>query len=293
VLGSCGATIEIHTACPKLAGADDRGRWVLHLGTGSGERQALERGARLQRRALELCPHAFVPRPLASGTFEGLDLHCERRLPGWPADRRRSLSSADAERWLEQSASFLAGLRVPDADPLGPRDIAERCSAWRELARDPLRSTAAAHTVERLAAEALPKLAGEALPPVLVHGDLRPRHLLVDAHSNVSGWIHWSLGERVGLPGLDLIHLHLHLEAMRRREPLGAALRRLLGAEISERPEHQPLWRYASAVGNSRNALLSIARLHPLYLASIAGRFGPRPGAGWLDAQLGPLAGSS
>ncbi len=80
---------------------------------------------------------------------------------------------------------------------------------------------------------------------------------------------------------------------MRRREPLGAALQRLLAAEDSERAEHRPLWRYASALGMSRHALLCVARLHPLYLASIAGRFGQPPAAGWLDAQLGPLAGSS
>jgi len=126
-----------------------------------------------------------------------------------------------------------------------------------------------------------------------MHGDLRPRHLLVDGRSKVTGWIHWSLGDSAGVPGLDLIHLHLHLEAMRRREPLGVALQRLLAAEDSERREHQPLWRYSSALGMSRSALLSIARLHPLYLASIAGRFGQPPAAGWLAAQLGPLVGSS
>jgi len=292
VLASCGATIEVHTACPKLDAQDERGRWILHLGTRPGESEALERGAELQRRLLELRPQAAVPRPLASGTFEGLALHCERRLTGWPADRR-AISSADAARWLDQAASFLAGLRVPGAEPLGARDIAACCSAWRELAREHLRSSAAATTVERLTAEALAQLAQEVLPSVLVHGDLRPRHLLVDARSDVRGWIHWSLGERAGPPGLDCIHLHLHLEAMRRREPLGGPLQRLLAAGQRELSEHAALWRYARDLDLSKSALLAIARLHPLYLASIAGRFGQKPPSGWLAAQLGPLAGSS
>jgi hypothetical protein len=293
VFASCGATIEVHTACPALDAADPRGRWVLHLGTQSGESDALQRGAGLQHRALELDARAAVPRPLAFGVFEGLSLHCERRLPGWPADRR-AISSADAGRWQDQASSFLAGLRVPGAAPIAASDIASRCRTWRELAREQLRSTSAAsRCVERLAVEASSTLAGLALPAVLAHGDLRPRHLLVDSSRQVRGWIHWSLGEAEGLPGLDWIHLHLHLEAQRRRETLGAALQRLLAAEQVDLPEHAALWRYASALGLSRSTLLAIARLHPLYLASIAGRFSHPPSPGWLAAQLGPLAGSS
>jgi Phosphotransferase enzyme family len=224
--------------------------------------------------------------------IEGLAVHCERRRAGWPADRR-AFSAGDAARWLDQAATFLAGLGLPGADPLGSGALAMRCGTWRELASQQLRSSTAARSVERLVEQACTRLAGVELRAVVMHGDLRPRHLLVDGRSNVTGFIHWSLGDSAGLPGLDLVHLHLHLEAMRRCETLGAALQRLLAAEDSERPEHQPLWRYSSALGISRNALLSIARLHPLYLASIAGRFGQPPAAGWLAAQLGPLVGSS
>jgi aminoglycoside phosphotransferase (APT) family kinase protein len=262
VLASCGGTLEVWTAAGRGAG----GRWRLHLATRSEHVPALEHGHRLQAELRRDAPGTPVPEPLALAQTAGLWAVCERRVDGWPLTARRARDPAPL---LRQVSRALAGLARGEPRTLARRDVEQALEGWRaECARpDP--------AFDRRAERMGESLAGLILRDVALHGDLRPRHVLVDGACRLVALVHWSLGRARGWPMLDLVHLWLHL----RRAASGTSLGRLL-ALAAERSGLEPWERalfdeHAAWMGLDRDAWRMLLCAWPLHAASVAGRFSP------------------
>ncbi len=289
VLASCGNTCEVLTTsgAPKAGGA-----WRLHLPLRPDHRAGLERNHLTLEIVRERFPRLRAPAPLFCGELEGLWLSCERRLPGWPADRCR-LGAHALDRLLLQAAAELARLQVRPAQPLESGELESGLERLRASAAPSLSSSAGAETLRRLEHDARALLAGLALPRVLVHGDLRQRHLQVDRSGRLIGLIHWGVSSPEGLPGLDLVHLTVHLRAQRDRSGLDRAWRGLFDRTARTRDERAAWSAYTEALEIDPRAMEAALRLYPLFLATIAYSYAQAAPPGWLERQLGLDRGAS
>lgn len=174
-----------------------------------------EAGARRQRREIALRelvrPHLGVEVPASIATGEwasGLTFTVDTRLPGESGEHRPVTAAGEADL-----ARLLAGLRsVPTAEAaaLGlPRCEPRSLTDLRDTAR------AAA---ERLAADGefngapLPGPTPPGAERVLVHGDLKGEHLMVDAEGRVLGVLDWT-DAMIGDPAEDVAGLAISIGA--------------------------------------------------------------------------------
>ncbi len=288
VLASCGNTCEILTRSvePKSDGG-----WRLHLPLRADHRAGLERNHATLEIVRERFTRLLAPAPLFCGDLDGLWLTCERRLPGWPADRCR-LGARALGRLLREAAAELARLQVRPDRQIDLGELESGLERLRAAAAPSVSSEAGAETLRRLEHDARELLDGLALPRVLVHGDLRQRHLQVDRSGRLLGLIHWGVSAPEGLPGLDLVHMTVHLRAQRERSGLDRAWRALFDRGARTLDESAAWDEYTQALEIDPRAMEAALRLYPLFLATIAYSFSQAAPPGWLERQLGLASGA-
>lgn len=166
-----------------------------------------------------LAPHLPIAVPAAERVAEPGPDHpapyiAHRYVPGTTLDRAR-LDDAGRRRLAPQIAAFVKALHaIPRRialDAGAPRDSAKRdVEKRRAMIRERLprlAGTRYAHHMAPIAAlcDAIPP-AGDAIPgPArsVCHGDLYPRHLLVDPAGDLCGAIDWG-DVMISHPGIDL-----------------------------------------------------------------------------------------
>ena len=234
------------------------GRWVFRFPRRQIAAALIEREADALPR---LAPH--LPLPVPTPVFAG--------VPGdgypYPFAGYAHLSGTTACRiaWTDHAraanaallAHFLATLhavpvddelrgRVP-GDTIGRTDLAARAAQFKErlrvLAPD-LPDLCPGHDAATLAALAdrLARTPPHAGPPVIVHGDLYARHLLVaDAAKTVCGVIDWG-DVHIGDPALDLSLAFSFLPPGKARETFRVAYARPIDEPTWNRARFRALW---------------------------------------------------
>ncbi len=280
VFATRGNTSVILSALPERGEGDPAGRYALHVPLYLPHAPGLDLHLEALRRVRDAFPDVPVPEALFSGALEGLWISAERRVGGVPAQHLVGDPEL-ADRVLQQAAEHLARLVVRAAEPLNEADF-ERLVAARveSIARSaPEADTRAA--LERLGREARAALLGAPLPRVIQHGDLRAKHVQVDARGDVLGYVDWGTASMADLPGFDLLHLLVHNAKQRTREGDGAIWRRLLAGRDLRPAECAALEFYAERVGHGRDLARALLALYPVVVGAIAESNWPWTRPGW------------
>ncbi|MCI0343414.1 MAG: phosphotransferase [Planctomycetales bacterium] len=153
-----------------------------------------------------------------------------RVIPGRTADRA-ALGDAARASLAAPLGRFLRALHaIPAAeasaagaggDDIGRMDFARRAPRDREVLRDFVAEGAVGPDLARGLSPLLEAIPAPGSPPVLVHGDLYARHLLVDEAGRLAGVIDWG-DAHVGDPACDLMALLAFLPPAARGTFLGA-----------------------------------------------------------------------
>lgn len=269
VTGTRGDTIVVQTALAGGRAGEPAGRWTLHVALV----RAHEEGLRLHLRMLALLRERFpgvpAPEPLFAGPIDGLWLSCERRLPGTSAIHQVG-RRARAEAILGRVAGHLAQLVVRPPATFSEADFDELLEPAFELVA---RGAADAGTRAALAgmrARARAGLVGHDLPRTLCHGDLRAKHVQVDAAGEVLGYLDWGAASDCALPYYDLLHLFVHDRQQARGRTEGEIWRALVAREGLRPAERAAFERYREEVGLDEEAARALEAIYPVFVGRTA-----------------------
>jgi hypothetical protein len=272
----------------RLLGSGDEeraGRWTLHVPLSPTQRAQCER----HFSQLEALPARFpglpMPEPLFAGELEGVWLTCERRLTGLSAPQISGRRDA-VRRMLREASAHLTDLRVEPRRTVDAAGFEQLIGRRFELAARYAAQPSTQSALERLRAEARERLLGRDLPLVLVHGDLRGKHVQVTPDGAVLGYLDWGISEPVGLPAFDLLHLLVHERKQEQNLTVGAAWRGVRDPATRRAEEQQVLSDYARAIGLEPELLEALVRIYPVLVADIAERNWDYSRPRWLQRQF-------
>lgn len=287
-----GNTALVQTAVPGRDESDPRGRWTLHVTVSPlQETQARTHFARYLQLAREF-PEFPIPEPLHSGTFQadatgqGLFLTCERRLAGLTAPQHTG-DHAMAAAMYGASAAHLAKLVVAPARPIDEAVWQELFAAKFDLVA---RYAAVPSTLEwlaRMRERSREWLLGEPLPRVIYHADLRSKHVQLDAHGKVLGYLDWGSSESSDLPYVDLLHLIVHERKQESGMSTGAAWRLAIGRDKLRPFERAALEDYQRRLGLTDRYCRAIEELYPLFVTAMAEKNWEYSRPRWMHRSFG------
>jgi aminoglycoside phosphotransferase (APT) family kinase protein len=264
-----GNTALVQTRVPGAPEDAEPGRWTLHLPLQPAQeeqaRRHLARLVELRRRF----PAVPVPEPLVAGTFEGLYVTCERRLAGLSAPQL----TGDAERltrtWA-QCAEKLALLALGPPRAIDRELFGRLFAAKLELAARYAAVEGTRRWIARALEDAERRALGLEVPLVVYHADLRAKHVQVDGHGNLLGFLDWGSSEDQGLPYFDLLNLLLHERKQEAGLSAGEAWELVRGWRGLRAGERSALADYAARLCLPAEYLRLIEDLHPALVAAMA-----------------------
>jgi len=266
--------------------AQGRGAWVVHVPLSPRKAELLRRHAQHARGVRQRFPQLPVPEILFDGTLAGLDVLCERRVPGWSAAQRRD-DPALLARAFTHAARIFSELLVAAPRPFTSedfeRELAPRLASVRAKAGVP--GTLA--WLDHIEIELRRRLIGRAVARVQAHSDLRAKHLQIDEHGAVTGVLDWSTADAAGLPYLDLVHLVIHEHKDARGGTSGAAWRTLLARRDLAPWAAAELERGRQAVGLDTEAARVLEEAYPMFVAAVGERSWDFTPPRWLHRSFG------
>lgn len=287
VVGTRGNTCVVMTAVPGVDEDDPRGRWLLHLPLHLPHRRGLEVHYRALERMRAWSAGLPVPEPLFMGEVDGLWLVCERRLPGWASNHLLTSREA-ADAILEQLVDHLARLVVRPARPLSEQDFARVVDPlYDDTLRSVRHDAALCAELERRRAEARRLLLGRSLPLVFAHGDVRAKHVQVDASGRVLGFLDFGTVVEEALPGLDLMHRVVHDRKQLEGQVDGEVWRDLCDPQRLRIGERRALERYARLLDLDPRAMQSVAQSYPAFVGAVVDRYAPFVRPDWFRRHFG------
>jgi SAM-dependent methyltransferase/uncharacterized protein YbaR (Trm112 family) len=199
----------------------------------------------------------WLPRPAASGQFEGSHYFIENVLPGGP------ISTA----MIPSATEFLLTLR---SVPVAARSLDEYL---RSVTARLLPFFNEPSALSDLSSYVVEQISNRKLPPVLTHGDYWRGNILAD-RGRITGLVDWSHAV-FGVPSIsDALHLLVFERSETRHITIVDAVRPFIAGTMEER-EKRPLDKFAAAMHidldfGLRNAFASLYWLE--YLAQRLGR---------------------
>jgi len=272
------------TACEPGAGDDPAGRWVLHLPLGAHQLEQIPRHDAALRHVRARFPDLPVPEPLFHGVIEGLELSCERRLGGWTAPQLTG-NLRCTRRMLAESARHLARLASPPT-AVDERDFEHLLGSKIDLVMRHARDATTLAWFTRVRDELHERLVGRDLPRAYCHGDLRSKHVQVDADGRILGYLDWGTACEADVPYYDLFHLVAHERKQEAGLTTGAAWR--LARERSGLRDHEraALDDYAARVGLDEDARSALELAYPVFVAHVAERNWDYSRPRWVSRQF-------
>ncbi|MCE9592931.1 MAG: methyltransferase domain-containing protein [Planctomycetes bacterium] len=262
------------------------GRWCVHVPLSPQQREQVERHHATLAEFATRFPSVPVPEPLFVGEIDGLFLACERRLGGLTAPQLTGDHGA-AARMFAETATHLARLVVAPATPLDRAGFDEVIGAKCELVARFAAVESTRRAIDALRGELERELVGVPLPRVRYHADLRSKHVQVDEHGGVVGFLDWGSSEPSGLPYFDLLHLITHERKQEAGLTAAAAWRIVLGGDGLRVHERTALANYAGALGLDRRITAGITRLYPILVGAMAEQNWDYSRPRWVHRQFG------
>lgn len=271
---------------PVHGTAGERGRWCVHVPLEPS--QDLQVAGHARTLALVRREHAGVPvpEPLFEGRVAGMVLACERRLgvltaPQLSGDRAaRVRLLADASGHLAQLAR---GAPVLCDEPAFERLLGRRFALVARHAR--VASTRAA--LERMQDKARALLLGRRFPRVLMHHDLRGKHVAVEPDGRVLGYLDWGTADPDGLPLYDLFHLVVHERKQALGLTAGAAWQQVRERKGLDPDELAALDDYARALELDAEYVQALGAIYPVLVAAMAETHWNYSRPLWLHREFG------
>ena len=271
---------------PADGAQGERGRWCVHVPLEPSQDLQVAQHARTL--ALLRREHAGVPvpEPLFEGRAAGLYLSAERRLgdlsaPQLSGDRAaRANLLADASRHLAQLVR-------------GPAVVCDELAFERLLGRrfalvaSHARVASTLSELERLRAAAREALLGRSFPRVLMHHDLRGKHVAVEPDGRVLGYLDWGTADREGLPFYDLFHLVVHERKQALGLSAGEAWRQVRDRRGLEPDELAALDGYVAALDLDPEVAAALGAIYPVIVAAMAETHWNYSRPRWLHREFG------
>lgn len=271
---------------PADGGEGERGRWCVHVPLEPS--QDLQIAAHMRTLELVRREHTGVPvpEPLFEGTAAGLYLSAERRMGGLGAPQlsgdlaARAKLLADASRHLAQLAR---GPRVVCDELAFERLVGRRFALVARHAR--VAGTLA--ELERLRSAARELLLGRSFPRVLMHHDLRGKHIAVEPDGRVLGYLDWGTADREGLPYYDLFHLVVHERKQALGLSAGEAWRQVRDRRGLDADELAALDGYIVAMDLDADVAACVGAIYPVLVAAMAETHWNYSRPRWLHREFG------
>ncbi len=274
-------------ACVVHARAEEPGDgWTLHVPMCARRAKGLARHFGFLELLRDRHPEVPAPEPLFQGEVEGVQITCERRLPGCAAHHLAG-DAILADRVLEQAAAHLASLVERPAAPFGQAELDEYLEPRFELLLGAVREPASRAALEGMRLRAREELPGLAIPLGLSHGDLRAKHVQVDGRGRVLGYLDWNAAAREDLSYWDLLRLLVHNRKQSARQDEGGIWRRLAQREGLRAGELGALELYRRRTGLDQRAARILEHLYPVFVGSVAERAWAYSPPGWFGRQFG------
>lgn len=269
LLPTRGNTALVTTRVPGADASDPKGRYVLHIPLSAQKQRQLARHHPHLHELRARFPELGVPEPLFQGRFDGVELACERRLPGLTAPQLTGDVSAST-RMLTDAARDLAGLVTRDARPFDAADFERLIERRFDCVAKHAVVPATIANLARMRDAAREALVGECFPLVFHHADLRAKHVQVRTDGSVIGYLDWGSSEPVDLPYFDLLHLLAH----ERKNEAGLSAAQawaLVRDRRGLRPaECAALESYCASIGLSDRARAALEAIYPVLVAAMA-----------------------
>lgn len=252
-------------------GDDPRGRWSVKLPLGLHRQRLAARNFERLVLLRQRFPALPLPEPLFAGSIAGAFVTCERRLPGMSAAQ----TPDDPSNWartLRQAAEQLAGLVVEKERILDDATLSVLIDEKAELVLRHVRDKATRKTLAELHMDVRTQLAGRTLPLVVQHADLRPKHVQVDAHGHIAGYLDWGSSLLADLPYFDLAHLLGQARKQSEDAAPGRAWQVVQSSADLHPAEREAVDVYAERTGLDQQARRALERFYPMLVASQAER---------------------
>lgn len=209
-----------------------------------------------------------APRAIGEVNHRGAQAFVEERLPGLNSAQLLLQHKTRIVTW-EGLAGHLSKLVIA-REALTPPLLEELLFSRARLAADRMRDARIAERIHALAKGAAAQLRGLRCPLVISHGDLRAKHVLVDAAGTVTGILDWGTAREPNLPLFDLLHFIIHDHKQQFESTLDeAAMRVVFGGEADEGAENA-IRQYCAAIGLDAAARRACEWLYPLEVAATA-----------------------
>ena len=259
----------------RSTGARERGELgpgalALHLALHAHHRSNLARHAAGLAHLRAAHPRVPVPAILFAGPLAGVWLTAERRLAGVAA--HQGLDARRAEALLANVGLHLAALGSAPPRPLDAAESAALVERRFERVRARIAGAEARARLERLAGEVREAFAGLALARVFQHGDLRAKHVQVDAAGRVLGYLDFATHQENDLPLLDLLHLWVHVEKQLSGRADRASWRAFQAGELGD-GAGRAFEAYARSLGLGADERRALALFYPVWIGWIAETF--------------------
>lgn len=274
--------------CDSEGGGQATGRFAVHVPLGADQERQVRRHHRLLECLHESgAPRIATPEPLWCGNIDGLFVQVERRVGSLNA--AQLVDERDRETVvLPGCVSILAAARADDGPPrvLDDAELAEHVHGRAEAVARRAARPETADAVRALADRLGEVLANEPIARVFGHGDLRAKHVAIEADGTPVALLDLGCAQPSDLPLVDLLNLVLHDRKDDARSSLGAAW-----CEARERRLPAPLERvlddYVERLELPRAYDDAIRAAYPLFVAASAERYWDYSRPRWVHRQFG------
>jgi len=276
----------IHT---EVHGADETqpaGRWTLHLPLSDQKRKLVEGHHRYIGVVRERFPDVPVPEPLFAGSLGGIWFTCERRLPGLSSPNYTG-DLVRTRRTFLGATRDMAKLLVREAHPMTLERFEETVGARFRIVIECARVESTMWNLERMQDEVREQMVGRSVPWMLYHADLRSKHIQVDEHGDVLGYMDWGASEDAFLPYVDVLHMVAHQRSQETGCWPGETWKLVRDKQDLREHERAAMDDYCERVQLDPDVRAACEAMYPVFVAGMAERNWDYSRPRWIHRQFG------